>query len=210
VDKASGTESSDMSTFWRGLLIAVGFIIAITGGSLIWLQWRLNQETVTPLAVTNPNGTAGKALIVYQPGLSSFPEKVIVAFAEGLIASGWQVSTTTASSQAPAAVAGYNLIILGSPVYADAPGKPLARYIERVADFGGRPVVILLMAARGAETAIKLTEQMVAKAAGRPVRSLGLTTMKPNDEANRYTGSNIDRAIQIARETGRALRPAIQ
>ncbi|MCA1452390.1 hypothetical protein I6F35_04045 [Bradyrhizobium sp. BRP22] len=198
-----------MSTFWKGLLIAVTFIFVVTGGSLIWLQWRLDQETVTPLAIANPNGTSGKALIVYQPGLSSFPKKVIAAFAEGLVASGWQVWTTTASSQAPAAVASYDLIVLGSPVYADAPGKALARYIERVADFGRRPVVILLMAARGAEHAIKLTEQMVAKASGRRVLSLGLTTMKPNDEANKYTGSNTHRAIQIARDTGRALQPAI-
>jgi hypothetical protein len=198
-----------MSTFWKGLLVVVGLIVVAAAGSLAWMQWWLNQDTVTPLAVANPDGTAGKALIVYQPGLSSFPQRVTAAFADGLAASGWQVSTTTASSQATAAVAGYDVIILGSPVYAGAPGKPLARYIERVRDFNGKPVVILLTAAGDAQPAIKLTEHMVAQAHGRLVRSLGLTTMKPNDQANNYTGSNTDRAIQIARQAGQALQLAI-
>jgi hypothetical protein len=70
--------------------------------------------------------------------------------------------------------------------------------------------VILLTAAGDAQPAIRLTEQMVTRANGRPIRSLGLTTMRPNDEANRYTGSNTDRAIQIAREAGQALQLAIQ
>jgi hypothetical protein len=53
-------------------------------------------------------------------------------------------------------------------------------------------------------------EQMVTRAKGRPIRSLGLTTMKPNDEAGKYTGSNSDRAVQIARHAGRALQQANQ
>jgi hypothetical protein len=32
--------------------------------------------------------------------------------------------------------------------------------------------------------------------------------MKPNDEANQYTGSNTDRAVQIARAAGQALKLA--
>jgi hypothetical protein len=197
-----------MSTFWKGLLVAVALIVVIAVASLAWLQWRLDRDTVTPLTVAYPDGAAGKALIVYQPGLSSFPQRVTAAFAEGLAASGWQVSTTTASNEATDAVTSYDLIILGSPVYGGAPGKPLTRYIERVGDFRGKPVVILLTAAGDAEPAIKLTEQMVSRAHGRPVRSLGLATMKPNDEANKYTGSNTDRAIQIARQAGQALQLA--
>jgi hypothetical protein len=199
-----------MSTFWKGVLVAVALTVVIALASLAWLQWRLDRDTVTPLTVANPDGAAGKALLVYQPGLSSFPQRVTAAFAEGLVASGWQVSTTTASSEATDAVTSYDLIILGSPVYGGASGKPLTRYIERVGDFRGKPVVILLTAAGDAEPAIKRTEQMVTLAHGRPVRSLGLATMKPNDEANKYTGSNTARAIQIARQAGKALQLATE
>lgn len=199
-----------MGPFWKGLLAVVGVIVVIAVGSLAWLQWRLNHDTATPLTVANRNGAAGRALIVFQPGLTSFQQKVTAAFADGLVQAGWQVATTTASSQAPAAVADYDLIVLGSPVYAGAPGKPLVRYIERVGNFNGKPVVILLTAAGDAGPALRLTEQMVAQAHGRPFRRLGLTTMKPNDEANEYTGSNTHRAVQIARRAGQSLRLAIQ
>jgi hypothetical protein len=199
-----------VSTFWKGLIVAVALVVVVAAGSLAWLQRRISQDTVTPLTVANPNGSTGKALIVYQPGLTSFQERVTAAFADGLVASGWQVSTTTASSQAPAVVPGYDLIVLGSPVYGGAPAKPLIRYIERVGNLGARPVVILLTAAGDAESAIKLTEHMVIQANGRSVLSLGLTTMKPNDEANKYTGSNTDRAVRIARQAGQALQVAIQ
>lgn len=186
-----------------GLLVVVGVVLVIAGVSSIWLFWRIDQETVTQVVVTNTGGKAGKALLVYQPGLSSFPEQVTTAFSRGLAESGWQVSTTTASVQAPVPDSTYDLVILGSPVYVGSPAKPLARYVQRVGDFRGKPVVILLTAAGDVTSAITATEKLVAAAKGRPVRAFAFTTAKPNDEANRYTGSNIERALQMARESGR-------
>jgi flavorubredoxin len=201
-------EGDDMG-FWTGLLAAVAVIAVTAIGSLLWMQRLIDQDTVTPIVIANPEGRTGKVLLVYHPGLSSFQENAMTAFAEGLVASGWQVSTTTASNQAPSSVTGYDLIALGSPVYSRAPANPLTRYIKRVADFGGKPVVIVLTAAGNASGAIELTEKMVAEAKGRPVRSLGLTNMAPNENAAKYTGSNTDKALQIARELGRSLKPGI-
>lgn len=194
-----------MGGFWANLLIAVAVVAVIALGSMAWMFWRLNADTVTPVAEANPAGTAGTALIVYQPGLSDFQAKVTTAFKEGLVEAGWHVFSTTASEKAPSDLAPYDVIVLGSPVYGGAPGKPLSRYIERVADFGGKPVVILMTAAGDAVPAIAVTSEAVAKSKGRPVRSVGLTTSRPNDEANEFTGSNVDRAIQIARRAGRTL-----
>ena len=199
-----------MSTFWTGMLIAGALVVAITVGSLAWMQWRIDQETVTRVAIANPDGKTGRALIVYQPGLSSFPKRMTEAFGEGLAASGWQVSTTTASSEAPRSVAGYNLVVLASPVYGGAPAKPLVRYVEQVSDFGGKPVVVLLAGAGTVEPAIEYAERMIVKAGGRPIRSLGLTTMRPNAGADKYTGSNTERAIQIARNAGQTLQLAYE
>jgi hypothetical protein len=199
-----------MSTFWTGMLTAVALVVAIGAGSLVWLQWRIDQETVTPVAIANPDGAAGRALVVYQPGLGSFPKRMAEAFGEGLAASGWQVSTTTASSQAPGNVAGYDLVVLASPVYSGAPAKPLIRYVERVSDFGGKPVAVLLAGAGTVDPAIEYAERMIVEAGGRPIRSLGLTTMRPNADADKYTGSNTDRAAQIARNAGETLQLAHQ
>jgi hypothetical protein len=188
-----------------GTLIVAGIVVAIAVGSSIWLLWRIDQETVTPLVATNPEGQAGKALLVYQPGLSKFPEQVVTAFAGGLGAAGWQVSTTTASVQAPVPDGNYDLVILGAPVYFEAPAKPLARYVARAGDLGGKPVVILLTAAADVADAMAATERMVATANGRPIRSLGFTTTKTNGEASQYPGSNVERALRLAREAGQTI-----
>ncbi len=195
-----------MSTFWTGLLAAGAVIVAIALGSGYWLQRRINADIVTPITEANPGGTGGTALIVYQPGLSDFQAKVTAAFGEGLVEGGWRVLTTTASDQAPSVTTDYDVIVLGAPVYGGVPGKPLSRYIERVADFGGKPVYVLLTAGGDAAPAIEHTKQAVAGHNGRPVGSLGLTTNRPNDAANEFTGSNAERAVQIARRAGRTLQ----
>jgi len=188
-----------------GLLIVAAVVVVIAAGSSIWLFWRINQEAVTAVAVTNPGGPAGKALLVYQPGLTDFQERVTTAFADGLVAAGWQVATTTASDQAPLPDPTHKLVIFGAPVYLEAPAKPLARYVARVGDLGDKPVVILLTGASDVAGAIAATERIVVAAKGQPIRSLGFTTMKSNGEMSKYSGSNVERAVQVASEAGRKL-----
>jgi hypothetical protein len=188
-----------------GLFIVVGVVVLTAAASSLWLLRRIDQETVTQVAVSNNSGQAGKALLVYQPGLSNFPEQVTTAFAGGLAAAGWQVSSTTASAQASVPDGKYDLVVLGGPVYFGAPAKPLSRYVARVGDFHGKPVVILLTAAGDFATAVTATERIVTAAHGRPIRSLAFTTSRPNDEANRYTGSNVERALKMARDAGQKL-----
>lgn len=194
-----------MKSFLMGFLVVVGVVVAIAVVSSIWLLWRIDQETVTPLAALNPGGRAGKALLVYQPGLSDFQESVSKAFADGLVAAGWQVSITTASTQAPRPNGDYDLVVVGAPVYMGAPAKPLRRYLESVSDLSDKPVAILLTAANDASTAIATTERLVVAAKGRPVRKFAFTTTKPNDGDKSYTGSNVERALQLAREAGKTL-----
>ena len=61
----------------------------------------ISREVVSEIEVINANGSKA-ALIVYQPGFSSFPRDSSYAFADGLVSSGWRVEITTASSQTPA------------------------------------------------------------------------------------------------------------
>ena len=194
-----------MKSFLMGFLVVVGVVVAIAVASSIWLLWRIDQETVTPLATLNAGGRAGKAFLVYQPGLSDFQEKVSKAFADGLVAAGWQVAITTASAEAPRPDGAYDLVVVGAPVYMGAPAKPLRRYLERLGNLGDKPVAILLTAANDASTAIAMTEQLVVAAKGRPVRKFAFTTTKPNDADKSHAGSNVERALQLAREAGQTL-----
>jgi hypothetical protein len=194
-----------MIGFWRGLLAVVVVVVATSAVGFWWLTWRLEQETVTPLSVVNSGGTAGKALVVYQPGIGSFQERVTTAFIDELAVDGWQVSTTTASREAPATLADYDLVVVAAPIYGGAAAKPLARYVARVGDFRGTSVVVLLTGAGDTAAAIAGAEKLVEEAGGHVIRSLALTTMRPNDEDNRYTGSNTERAIAMARDAARGL-----
>jgi hypothetical protein len=200
----------DIMGFWTGSLAAIVAVVAIAAASLALLIWRIDQDTVTQLLVVNSGGSAGKALVVYQPGLTDFPRQVTQSFTDGLVAAGWQVATTTASREATTALADYDLVVLGAPVYGGVVAKPLVRYAERVGNFAGKPVVLLLTGAGAVEAAIDAAEAMVAAANGRPIRAIGLTTMRPNDEENRYPGSNAEKAMQIARAEGQQIRIAPQ
>jgi len=192
-----------MGRFVIGLLVAIVVVLGIAAGSMMWLMNTISQERVTPLTTLNPDGATGAALLVYHPGLSDFPDRVVSAFADGLVQSGWKVDRTTASREAPADYAAYDLVVLGSPIYG-GPAKPLADYIAR-ADFGGKPVVLLLTGAGDPDVTLRTTVEMVKAHNGAVIAPLAYTSMRPNEPAKSYAGSNVDKAVEMARDAGKAL-----
>jgi hypothetical protein len=192
-----------MGRFWIGLLVAIVVVLVIAAGSMMWLVNTISQERVTPLTTLNPDGVAGTALLVYHPGLSDFPDRIVTAFADGLVQSGWTVDRTTASGKAPAEFAAYDLVVLGSPIYG-GPAKPLSDYIAR-ADFGGKPVVLLLTGAGDPDVTLLTTVEMVEAHNGVVIAPLAYTSMRPNESAKAYSGSNVDQAVEMARDAGKAL-----
>ncbi|HEX5686238.1 MAG TPA: NAD(P)H-dependent oxidoreductase, partial [Ideonella sp.] len=175
-----------------------------------WVWWASSREVVTGVKPLNSNGTTGRALIVYHPGLSDFPDRVTASFAAGLAASGWRVERTTASIQAPGDLDGYDLLVLGSPVYANAAATPLSRYLERLGDLRGKPVALVFTAAGDAGPALAATAERATAAHGRVVGKYGYTTQRPNGASPSAGGSNVDQAIAMAHDAGRALSPAAQ
>lgn len=192
--------------FWVGLAVTAVVVLAVAAMSSFWVISSASKEKVTPLTRLNPGGNAGHALLVFHPGLSDFPARVTSAFAEGLTQSGWSVDSTTASSEAPVTVADYDLIILGSPIYGGVMAKPASDYIARVADFAGKPVAIILAAAGETDAGLQAAEASVRALNGNVVGRWGFTTMRPNESAKPYAGSNVEVAIQMARDEARALK----
>ena len=85
----------------------------------------LSREVVSEISVLNDGGSK-TALVVYQPGFSSFPKDASYAFAEGLALSGWRVEITTASPKAPVDLSKYTLLTLIYPVYGGTAGTALS------------------------------------------------------------------------------------
>ena len=190
--------------FWIRLVMTGVVVVLIGVASLIGIALFVSSERVTPVTTIDPEGRAGQALLVYHPGLSDFPDRIVGAFSDGLVQAGWRIDRTTASQQAPADLVGYDLVVLASPLYGGL-ARPVADYIARVGDFADRPVVIILTGAGDTEATLVATRDLVAMSNGRVVDGLAYTTMRPNESVKVYAGSNTDRAIAMALDAGRAM-----
>jgi flavorubredoxin len=184
---------------WKQILLAsflaVVVVLAVFGA---YAGLTLNKDVVSGVDVVNPNGSK-TALIVYQPGLSSFPRDVSYAFGDGLASSGWRVEITTASSQAPSDLSKYSLLVLGFPCYGASPGTAIIRYVDRLANLQGINTVIVACAAGSPGGSVDTMKQKVQAAGGTFRDSLSLFTMAPNE------GNGT--ATDIARQTGAQIQP---
>lgn len=189
------------------MALVIGALIVSLIGAAVLVSWAASREHATPLTPVSATGGAGRALIVFHPGLSEFPDRILASFAQGLSGAGWRVDRTTASNKAPADLAGYDLLVLGSPVYANAAALPLTDYVRRVGDLKGKPVALVFTAAGDADPALQAMAAQVGQQHGRVVGRFGYTTQRPN---RAVTGgdSNTAVAVAMAREAGEGLRLA--
>ena len=184
-------------------IIVIASAVAAAAATLLVLTGRDVHRAPEEF---NPGGRP-LALIVFHPGLSDFPDSVVRAFAGGLAARGWHVRLVTATDDAPADLSSFGLVTLAGPVYWWAPATPLMRYVRRLRDLHGMPVVTVLTGAGQGERALERLRRAVERAHGRVVRSLVVYTMKPNDERLYGTVPNRKIALDLARAAGAAIAP---
>ena len=189
----AGTEELTM-----GLAVAVvSFVVLLLAWQGLLSSW-LNAEVVSEVEVLNPGGAAGTALVVYHPGKSEFQHDVSHAFAEGLVSNGWRVEITTASSLAPADLAGYALLVLGAPTYDWEPAKRTRHYLKGLGDLRGQRTVTIISGAGYAELSGPTMERLVREANGELVKSLILYTKRPNEDLY-----GINDALEIATQSAK-------
>lgn len=186
--------------FLIGLGITIVIVVVVGAAASVWVLNTISRARVSDVVALNAGGAAGRALVVYHPGLSDFEDRVVTAFVDGLVQKGWAVDRTTVSQQAPADASSYGLVVVSSPIYGGKVAQPLSDYVQRVGDFLGKPVVILLTGAGETPAALAGTEAMVTAANGEVVSRLAYMTLRPNESAKSYEGSNVDRAVQMARD----------
>ncbi len=162
-------------------IICIVLIVVMVASAGVVVQLA-NTPRESDIQVINEEGTTGVAFVVYHPGITSFHADVTSAFVDGLVTSGWRVEMTTASPKAPTNFSGYDLVVVGGPGYGDEPASPLRNYVERIEDFGGLPVVVIITCAGNGATAVQILEDLVEDANGTVVLSLLLFTLSPNAE----------------------------
>jgi hypothetical protein len=184
-------------------------IVVMLAAAWILLSWWLNQEVAGQGEIRNPEGNTGSALVVYHPGRGTFHRRVVAGFVDGLVRSGWVVEVTTASAQAPAELADYDLLVLGSPTYGFTPSRPIRRYLQRIGDLASQPTVAIITGLGAGERSSRLLQGQVREAGGNLVASLTLYRMRPNDEDNYVDGQqNQAVAVQMAEQAARSLADA--
>ena len=80
-----------------------------------------------------PNGAAiGKALVVYDPGLSGGAKDVATKIGYSLQSSGYYVTLAGVKSSAAANITGYQVIVVGGPIYAGKPASSIQSYLNEL------------------------------------------------------------------------------
>lgn len=174
------------------VLILIAVLVAFGAFAGLLLAGVISSEVVSEIEVINADGDK-TALVVYQPGLSSFPRDASYAFADGLASSGWRVEITTASPQAPSDFSKYSLLTLAYPVYGGAPGTAIVNYAKRISNLDGiNTVIIALQGGTEPSLTIDTLKQQVQAANGTFYTGLSLSTGDSSAiESARQAGSNI-------------------
>jgi flavorubredoxin len=181
----------------------IGGVGAVLAGMLAWGIWywhRISQEVPSEVGTLDPEGERGTALVVYHPGRRGFLQSVIDAFGQGLVSKGWRVEITTASSQAPTVLGGYDFLAFGGPTYMWSPARPIKRYVGRLGDLQGKPTVIIITGFGSTDRSSSIMENSVREANGRLVSSLSFFKLRPNDEEDPRPNEEV--ALEMATRAG--------
>lgn len=92
------------------------------------------SSQATDSQVLMPGGTAiGKALVVYNPGLTGAPKTAAAEIAADLKGKGYEVCLAGVSSPAAKNASGYDVIVAGGPVYGGVVSSSIQSYLTALA-----------------------------------------------------------------------------
>jgi len=99
-----------------GVIVLVVAVVGIAAGALFCGD--VMSLTATGSKTLDPAGaSAGKALVVYNPGISGEAKRAAEKIADDFQAKGYTVTLAGIKSSAAADVSGYDVIVAGGPMY---------------------------------------------------------------------------------------------
>lgn len=111
---------------------AVLFIV-IAFGAMGFVMYDVMSYTATDSQKLNPAGTeVGKALVVYDPGLSGQAEDAAREIANDLKEKGYTVDLVGISNENAKNTSQYNIIVVGGPIYAGNAIKSVQSYLSNL------------------------------------------------------------------------------
>ena len=112
-------------------IFAVVVILIVAFGAIVLLD--VAAYTATGLQTLTPTGTSvGKALVIYDPGLSGTAKGVADKVAADLQAKGYTVTEAGVKSPAAANTTEFSVVVVGGPVYAGALTSSVKDYLNNL------------------------------------------------------------------------------
>jgi len=181
---------------WKKIVLIVFAAFFIAGViALAYVGIRISSDVASEIEILNTEGSK-KALVIYHPGMTSLMKDVTYAFADGLVSNGWRVEITTPSSEAPTDISGYDLLVLGSPVYGFSLTQTIERHLERIGDLKKIETIAVLTAAGAPGESASTMENAILDSNGTVKEVITLFGMAPNEgDAN-----PVDLAEQAGKE----------
>jgi flavodoxin len=106
------------------LVIGVGLFAALIFGDLASYTATGSEVRTPPIAMV------GKALVVYDPGLSGTAKAAASTIADDLQAKGYEVTFAGVRNSAAGNTSGFDVIVVGGPIYAGAPTASIQGYLN--------------------------------------------------------------------------------
>lgn len=114
------------------MIIGIGIILVVVMalGAVAFISYDIgNRATVSE--TLNPNGTmVGNALVVYDPSITENTKNVAGIIAGDLQAKGYKVDLVGIKNPKAENTSGYNVIVVGGPIYGGNTGDSVKTYME--------------------------------------------------------------------------------
>lgn len=130
--KRQGIALGGLRKNWKkALAISLVVLLIITAVLVALVLMDVAGNSATESQTLEPPGaTVGKALVVYNPGLSGQPRDVAMTLGHQLVAEGYAVMVAGVNNEAAANITGYDVIIVGSPNYGGKASSTIEEYLK--------------------------------------------------------------------------------
>jgi len=113
------------------VILAVIIIVVVAFAAIIFLD--VAAYTATGSQTLTPNGTSsGKALVMYDPGLSGTAKGVADKVASDLQTQGYTVTLAGIKSSVVTNTTDYGIVIVGGPIYAGSPTVSVKNFLNNL------------------------------------------------------------------------------
>ena len=124
------------------IIVIVGFVLllgASVAGGIALMQHTFGDRTeIMQTMAADPE----RALVVYQPSVTSAASDTAYAIARGLNDAGFEVTLNTPGAHLSTDISRYSVFVFGSTNYGGSPGQAMLDYMHQLDDVGEKRLLL--------------------------------------------------------------------